>query len=483
MRHRLALFSAVATAFSLIDTATAVSATATPAPSVVINEVESNGDAVGDWVELHNTDISQSVDISGWSLIDGDASHTPITFPAGTVIESGGYFAFYTDTDSSPDGNTFGLGGKDSVTLSDATGAQVDSVSWTEHATTTLGRTDAGAIEVTSAPTRGLRNDFTPATPNTPEDAPFSPAGLSIKPVELSESFAAEDFSGADVDAAGRAWVVNNDKGELYALDFDEATGAYSVAGHWQLRYADGTGEPDAEGVTVTDEGIYVATERDNATKTVSRPSILRFDVPSADQPAELTATNEWNLVEFTGTIGANGGPEAIEFDPATGTFAVGIESTAEVMFLKLDRAGNKATLTQRIAPGFEAVASLNYEDGALRISCDDACEGRSAIVGSDGTLSYQARPTGIDNLATEGFASFATSCGTRYLWADDGATLGSGILAAQTYTSPCKQDTQSDDQGAGSSTSVLGIVAVLGVIGALIAALFNAFPQLPHLG
>lgn len=49
---------------------------------VVINEVESNGDAIGDWIELANTDRVNSVDISGWSFVDNDPTHEPYVFPA-----------------------------------------------------------------------------------------------------------------------------------------------------------------------------------------------------------------------------------------------------------------------------------------------------------------------------------------------------------------------------------------------------------------
>lgn len=42
----------------------------TQQPSIVINEVESNGDAT-DWVEIMNVG-TQPVDISGWYLLDND---------------------------------------------------------------------------------------------------------------------------------------------------------------------------------------------------------------------------------------------------------------------------------------------------------------------------------------------------------------------------------------------------------------------------
>lgn len=468
MRHRLALLTVLA-----VSTSTAIAAPAALAQStspVVINEVESNGDAVGDWVELANTNTSESVDISGWTIIDGDATHTPITIPEGTSIESGGYYVLHTEP-------SFGLGGADSVTLSDASGTVIDTVSWTAHAATTLGRLPdmTGDFAETPAPTQGLRNDDATAD-NPVQTVPYSPAGLTISPVDLGADFTGEDFSGADFDATGRAWVVNNGTGELFALDYDEATKTYTEAGHWTLHYADGTGTPDSEGVAVTDSGIYVATERNNDDKAVSRPSVLRFDLPTGTD-GELNAAAEWNLTEFTGELSANGGAEAIEYVPEAGLFAVGIESTGEVLFLNLD--GEKAELAQSYASPFAAVASLNYTASTkeLRVACDDACDGQSLLMTYDGTEfvtdgTIQARPEGIDNLATEGFASYEGTCETRYLWADDGATLGSGILAASQQT--CA------DTPAGSSTGFFA--SILAFFKGIGNSLSSFLPQLTAL-
>ena len=85
-------------------------------PDVVINEIESNGDAT-DWVEVVNSG-STAVDLSGWTLMDGDpvghaAETTPL--PAGTVLEPGAYFVFDQPTDF-----VFGLGNGDTVTVRDA---------------------------------------------------------------------------------------------------------------------------------------------------------------------------------------------------------------------------------------------------------------------------------------------------------------------------------------------------------------------------
>ena len=128
----LAVLTAVplgAAVVATVPTALADPATAGDS-SVVINEVQSSGT---DWVELANTDPNNSVDISGWGIIDDDPSHTPVTFPEGTEIESGGYISIETEPN-------FGLGKKDSVTLTDAGGTVVDETSWSGHADNSWGR-------------------------------------------------------------------------------------------------------------------------------------------------------------------------------------------------------------------------------------------------------------------------------------------------------------------------------------------------------
>lgn len=117
-----------------------------PLPTLVFNEVESNGDAT-DWFELLNTS-PDPIDLSGYSFLDNDDSKTPFVFPAGTVLAPGAYLA--VDNDGAPNGFDFGLGGADSVRLFDTTGALVTSFTWTEHATSTYGRCPDGIGEFTT---------------------------------------------------------------------------------------------------------------------------------------------------------------------------------------------------------------------------------------------------------------------------------------------------------------------------------------------
>ena len=430
---------------ALATSAFAVPSQAQTVSPIVINEVESNGDPVGDWVELANTNHNETLDISGWSVVDNDDKHQRIVIPEGTTIESGGYFSLYTEGNALPGGG-FGLGGKDSVRLFNKDGEMVEQTTWDGHAETTWGRLPdmTGDFGVTREATRSAKN----VGGNTPDPVvhqpwPFDPQ--EIQNVDLGPEFAVEDMSGVDFDANGRAWIVNNDQGTLFALDYKE--NKYSVAGTWNLKYADGSGLPDAEGVTVTKDGLYVATERDNANKNTSRPSVLRFNIPT-QTGGDLSATNEWNLGQFLpATLGANAGLEAISAVP--GGFAAGVEGTGEVLFV--DLAGAEPTLVQRYQSPFKGVMALDYRENQLRVMCDEACEGASILL-ERGTewapvSEVQARPAAMGNFANEGFASYSDGCSTRFLWADDGVSNGTSMRAAMTGT-PCVDEDESSSLG-----------------------------------
>lgn len=64
-----------------------LSPTPTPIPSLVINEVSSDGNPNLEWVEIYNPTAS-AVDVSGWKIEDGNSDDT---FPAVSPIPSGGY--------------------------------------------------------------------------------------------------------------------------------------------------------------------------------------------------------------------------------------------------------------------------------------------------------------------------------------------------------------------------------------------------------
>lgn len=168
-------------------------------PNVRINEVESNGDQVADWVELRNNE-SFPVNVSGWKVLDNDPAHaaTPVVVPASTTIPAGGLYALYTEVGQTPG---FGLGGADSATLYLPDGSTpVDSHSWTAHAATTYGRCPdgTGSFVATTTSTRGLPNACSPVRINEIE----SDHGAGPDWIEL------KNISGSAQDVGG--WVLKD---------------------------------------------------------------------------------------------------------------------------------------------------------------------------------------------------------------------------------------------------------------------------------
>lgn len=433
--------------------------TAEPIESaIVVNEIESNGDPVADWVELYNTG-EDAVDVSGWLVIDDKDDAAPLVFPEGTVVEPKGFFRFYTEGEQALGGGKgFGLGSNDKVRIYTPNNEKVAEESWSEHAPGTLGRLPDGTGEFVNAdPTPGEPNkEYVEPEPLESVAWPYDP--MEVRNIDLGPEFAVEDMSGVDFDAEGRAWIANNSTGTLLAVDYDEDAQAYSLAGSWQLRYKDGTGNPDAEGVTVGHDGaIYVATERDNLNKNVSRPSILRFEVPTTDS-GDLSATHEWNLSEHTGLIGPNAGLEAVSYIPGIGSnlYATGVEATGEVLFVELHD-DETTELVQRYDSPFPGVMALDWdnENSQLRVMCDQVCDGQSILLEHNGTefveaSKVQARPAAMEvNFENEGFAMYTKvgSCVAgerettlRFLWADDGLANGISLRGAQKVLSePCE--------------------------------------------
>lgn len=204
----------------LTSTPTPGAANACPAPdptSIRINEIESNGDKVADWVELTNTGTS-TVDISGWKILDNDASHvaTPVVVPAGTSIAPGAFYAIYTEVNQTPG---FGLGGADSATLLLADGTTVvDTYAWTAHAATTFGRCPDGTgdFKTTTTSTRGASNACSAVRVNEIE----SSDGSNPDWVELT------NISDASVDVSG--WVIkDNTETGSYTFPAGSTIGAH----------------------------------------------------------------------------------------------------------------------------------------------------------------------------------------------------------------------------------------------------------------
>jgi hypothetical protein len=266
-------------------------------------------------------------------------------------------------------------------------------------------------------------------------------------------------------------WGARNGPGSLFRLTFNGTIWTPDTANSWSsgkaLRYPDGTGDPDAEGVTFAGTGsaggLYVSTERNNSANSVSRNSILRFDPSAAG--ASLTATNEWNLTADLPTTGANLGMEAITWIPdsflvsknffdenknrtynpadyashGAGLFFIGLEANGVVYAYALNHADNTYTKIATITTGLTGVMDLEFDRDLndLWAVCDDTCQGRSVVlrIGSTGKFAVARRferPTGMPNLNNEGFAiapAALCSAGTKpVFWSDDSETDGHSI-------------------------------------------------------
>ncbi|MGN8049461.1 lamin tail domain-containing protein [Curtobacterium sp. 22159] len=453
----------------LVDTTASTKGAANDCSSPVrINEVESDGGTPGDWVELTNVGTT-TVDLGGYVFKDSEDAHA-YTIPAGRTVAPGGF----TVLDEADFG--FGLGKADSARVFDPRGQLVDSYSWTAHAATTYGRNPdgTGAFQETAEPTKGAANRFAGVV-----TAEAWPGGADETVLDDEATFTG-DLSGIDWTTSsssedGQLWAVQNGDGLLYHLVPDGRGGwAPSNAAGTELHYADGSGTPDAEGVTVTadDPGaVYVSTERNNDVSSTSRPAVLRFATADGSEKT-LDATDEWNLAPDFPGLGANAGLEGVTWIPDSwltahgfvdqhtgaayvpsayaghgdGLFFVGVEGTASgYAYALMDDGSFQRVAT--IATPFAVVADVQFDPtlDALWVVCDDACSGRTALFDvTDGaftaTTVYEAPAKADRTLANEGFAiSGVCVAGERAtFYADDNDTDG---FSLRTGTYPCAGD------------------------------------------
>ncbi len=465
------------------------------APAIVINEIESSDAAGGaDWVELANAG-SGAVNLSGWSLKD-DGDDDVYVFGDET-IDAGERLLIERD-ETGATGFSYGLGGSDAVRLFDATETLVDAYVWTSHAAVTYGRCPdiTGEIGATSVATPGAAN-------LCPGEVPVSvwPGGASVTTVDEVGAFGA-DMSGLVFEAPGTLWAVNNGSGRLFKLTWSGSAWVPVSSDGWSngkaLRYPGGTGQVDAEGVTIlggsSASGVYVASERNNDASGTSRPSILRFDVSGS--AAELVALDEWNLATDLAsdipTLGANAGLEGIAWIPDSYLTENGLvdEATGELydpsdypahgsglFFVAVEQDGGVYGYALTTGGGFERVArfdsgfpgamelAFDPELGALWVVCDELCDGESRLftIAADGsdagrftlTTAY-ARPAEAPNVANEGFAISPQSLCVDGLkpvyWADDNGTDGHAVRAGTISCTVSSGEPGGGEPGGGES-------------------------------
>lgn len=442
---------------------------------VRINEVESDGGVPGDWIELVNV-TAEPVDVSGWVVKDDDDTHA-YPLPAATTIAGGARLV----VEEAQLG--FGLGGADSARLFRADGTTlVDSTSWTSHATTSYGRCadGTGSFVTARSVTKGAANDCPPPFYGV-ETQPW-PGSQDITPADPQNAFVS-DVSAGDVSGLvfdpfqdGVLWAIKN-KNRLFKLTRVDGLWTPLTTDGWaggkELRFANGAGEPDTEGVTVGPDGaVYATSERDNTASGIARNTVLRYD---PTQPGPLTATDEWDLTADFPELatlpgGSNLGFEGLiwvpddyltgngfvdestgtAYDPAdypghgTGLYFMALENDGRLYAYALSDSGAERIAV--VSSGFPKVMDVTFDPGRERIwaACDDNCDGQVSLlkVGDDGRFTVDTgydRPTGMPNLNNEGFAvaprSICTDGFQQVVWADDAGTGGHSLRAG---TLPC---------------------------------------------
>ena len=243
-----------------------------------INEVESNGDARGDWVELYNPNPT-AVDLTGVIVSDNDNTHH-LTFPVGTTIPGDGYRVIVTD-DASVSGY-FGLGGADSArifapgTADLAAATPIDSYSWTEHAATTYGRTvpGPGRWETTDQGTFEAQNVFPPPTV-VPTITVTGDATSITGSATLTATVTKPESSDVATDATGTV---------VFAVDGVDKSPVAVANGAAQLTVANLSGSPSG-------------TAHEIAARYVSAGEADPYDDSTASAPFTVTVT----IGEFAG--------------------------------------------------------------------------------------------------------------------------------------------------------------------------------------
>jgi hypothetical protein len=130
-------------------------------PALLINEVFPNGDLPGGWVEVFNP-TAEAVNMEGWTVVTPGPNPAAFTFPAGVIIESGGFAAVNDQTLPN------GLHATGAVALFSRFGVLSDAFAWNQNAGGTsyarcpdgMGGTVDGQAQlvVTATPTRKAPN-------------------------------------------------------------------------------------------------------------------------------------------------------------------------------------------------------------------------------------------------------------------------------------------------------------------------------------
>ncbi|WP_370318246.1 esterase-like activity of phytase family protein [Amycolatopsis sp. CFH S0740] len=310
------------------------------------------------------------------------------------------------------------------------------------------------------------------AAPAATPKATAWPGGSKVAIADDSGVFGT-NLSGVSYESPTVLWAVKNGPSTLYRLVQDGAKWRPDTANGWSegksMHYSDGSGDPDAEGIVFTPDGVFTATERDNDDGDTSKPAVLRYATSGSGK--SLNATGEWDLTSDLPSVEPNKGLEAISWVPdsaltahkfrdehtkaaynpasypnhGTGLYFLGLEDNGKVYAYALDQSGGKYTRVATIDSGFPAIMDLEYEPstGHLWAECDNTCKGRTSTldVNAKGAFAATAqydRPSGMANYNNEGFAisPTCTNGSKQVVWSDDG---NDDNHALRTGTLSCK--------------------------------------------
>jgi hypothetical protein len=312
------------------------------------------------------------------------------------------------------------------------------------------------------------------------------PSATSVTNADKADAFG-DNMSGlfyqpADGTKAPVLWAVQNSPSKLYSLKAKGQLFVKNADDGWgsgkTLRYPDGSGAPDAEGVTMAEPGtpaVYVSTERNG--DGGNRFSVLRYDTSGSG--TTLKATNEWNLTSDLPKVSdTNLGLEGIAwvpdsylvshgfiddnthqpYDPAdydghgTGLFLVGLEYDGRVYAYALNQRGSSYVRIASFASGHQELMDLSFDrdNGVLWAYCDDGCGNRSNLLSIDTRAGSPTkgkfvvhqgynRPRTLPDTNNEGIAIAPESeCANGlkgFFWADDSKKGGHALRRG---TVPC---------------------------------------------
>lgn len=308
------------------------------------------------------------------------------------------------------------------------------------------------------------------AVPSFAADPPVAWPGASTTTTvdvagSLDDELSGLAYDGTSSATRGTLWAVDNGDSRLFKLRWNGTAWVAATTGGWStgkaLKLADGLGRPDSEGLTLTSggssAGIYVSSERDATHSTVSRLSVLKYDVSGS---GALPLPLEWDLTaQLLPPVEANSGIESVAwvpdsyltaktyqfggvaYDPddfsshADGIFVVGLEKTGMLYAFMLQDSGD-ITLLNSFSSGLPNVSDLHWDNDEQQLwaECDNGCDGQLARLEVDSAGVFTAvdrvnPPAGLPDLNNEGFTiAPSTECvaGKKPVyWSEDGRTGG----------------------------------------------------------